>query len=77
MAWTPPGKFVVFLTFLITAFGMFIVLDQSVAFWTGTILPVIHITPSYSSFQSWMIIAAIVIFLSWFLFFLGVKLKGL
>ena len=77
MAWTPPSKFIVFLTFLIMAFGVFIVLDQSAALWTGTILPIIHITSSLSSFQSWMIIAAIVIFLSWFLFFMGVKLKGL
>ena len=77
MAWTPPSKVVVFLTFLIMAFGVFILLDQSVVFWTGTLLPIIHLTPSLSSFQSWMIIAAIVVFLSWFLFFLGIKLKGL
>jgi len=77
MAWTPPSKFTVFLTFLVMAFGVFIVLDQSVALWTGTLLPSIHLTPTLSSFQSWLVIAAIVTFLSWFLFFLGVKLKGL
>jgi hypothetical protein len=76
MAWTPPGKFTVFLTFLLMAFAVFIVLDQSVAFWPGTYLPTFFLT-GYSSFQSWMIIAAVVIFFSWFLFFLGVKLKGM
>lgn len=77
MAWTPPSKGVVILSFLLTAFGIFILLDQSVVLWVGTYLPVIHLTPSVSSFQSWMIIGVIVFFFSWFLFFLGVKLKGM
>ena len=76
MAWTPPGKFTVFVTFVLMAFAVFIVLDQSAALWSGTILPTINIT-GFSSFQTWMLIAGIVIFLSWFLFFLGVKLKGM
>jgi hypothetical protein len=77
MAWTPPSKFIVVLTFLIMAFGVFILLDQSVLIWTGTILPTMYVIPGVSSFQFWMMIAAIVFFLTWFLFFLGVKMKGL
>lgn len=77
MGWTPPSKFTVLLAFVLMAFGVFIVLDQSVVIWSDTLLPVIHITPSLSSFQSWMIITAIVVFFSWFLFFLGVWFKGM
>ncbi|NVM17269.1 MAG: hypothetical protein HWN80_06100 [Candidatus Lokiarchaeota archaeon] len=77
MAWTPPSKFTVFLTFLLMAFGVFIVLDQSTLLWSGTILPSAYVIPGVSSFQFWLMTAAIVIFLSWFLFFLGVKMKGL
>ena len=76
MAWTPPSKFTVFITFLIMAFGIFILLDQSVALWTGTILPSIYLF-GLSSFQSWLVIAMIVFFLSWFIFYLGIILKGL
>lgn len=77
MGWTPPSKFTVFLTFILTAFGIFIILDQSVALWTGTLLPSMYVIPGLSSFQFWLIVAAIVVFLAWFLFFLGVKFKGM
>ncbi len=76
MAWTPPSKFIVTITFLLWGFGLFILLDQFVIFWPGTYLPLIH-PFGWSSFQSWMLIAAIVFFFSWFLFYLGVTLKGL
>lgn len=76
MAWTPPSRVTVSLTFLLMAFGIFILLDQFTIFWTGTLLPIIH-PFNLSSFVSWILIAMIVFFFSWFLFFLSVKLKGL
>ncbi len=76
MAWTPPSRVTVSLTFLLMAFGIFILLDQFTLFWAGTLLPIIH-PFNLSSFVSWMLIAMIVFFFSWFLFFLGVTLKGL
>jgi len=76
MAWTPPSKFIVFLTFLIMAFGVFIFLDQGIIFWNPPLLPAISL-PSLDPSQSWSLIGAIVVFLSWFLFFLGVKFKGI
>ena len=77
MAWTPPSKFTVILAFLLMAFAVFIPLDQGLILWgPPPLLPTIYL-PGFSSFQSWMIIEAIVVFFSWFLFFLGVKLKGL
>jgi len=76
MAWTPPSRVIVSLTFLLMAFGIFILLDQFTIFWTGTLLPIIH-PFNLSSYVSWLLIAMIVFFFSWLLFFLGVILKGL
>jgi uncharacterized membrane protein YvlD (DUF360 family) len=74
MSWTPPSKFIVTLTFLIMAFGIFIFMDQLPTFglWPS-ILPTFQI----SGYNGWIIIALVLYFLTWFLFFLGVKLKGL
>ncbi|NHJ21009.1 MAG: hypothetical protein EAX91_08710 [Candidatus Lokiarchaeota archaeon] len=77
MAWTPPSKFIVFLTFILMAFGVFIILDQSTIFWSGNILPSMNIISGLSSPQFWLLAAVILFFLTWFLFFLAVKLKGL
>ncbi|MFX0018975.1 MAG: hypothetical protein ACFFAK_14795 [Promethearchaeota archaeon] len=76
MAWTPPSKFIVVITFLLWIFGLFILLDMSVIFWNDLILPSIHLF-GLANFQSWLLIAMIVFFFSWILFFLAIKLKGL
>ncbi|MFX0023595.1 MAG: hypothetical protein ACFE9S_14810 [Candidatus Hermodarchaeota archaeon] len=76
MAWTPPSKFIVVITFLLWGFGLFILLDQFLIFWAPPLLPIIH-PFGWASPTSWMLIAMIVFFFSWFLFFLGVTLKGL
>ncbi|MFX0177890.1 MAG: hypothetical protein ACFE85_16870 [Candidatus Hodarchaeota archaeon] len=72
MAWTPPSKFIVFLTFLMMAFGIFILLDLSLGAWTP-LLPAFDLM----GYNGWFIIALVLFFLTWFFFFLGVKLKGL
>lgn len=72
MAWTPPSKFIVVLTFLIMAFGIFIFMDQLFMLWVS-VLPDFLI----SGYNGWIIIALALFFLTWFLFFLGVKLKGI
>ncbi|MFX0031363.1 MAG: hypothetical protein ACFE8E_04255 [Candidatus Hodarchaeota archaeon] len=76
MAWTPPTKAMVFITFLLWVFGLFIMLDQSTLLWAPSILPAFSFF-GFSSPQTWMLIALIVIFLSWFLFFLAIIVKGL
>ena len=76
MSWTPPRKITVFISFLIMAFGIFIILDESVIFWSGPLLPIISLF-GLAPFQLWLLIAAIVIFISWILFYLGVQVKGL
>ncbi len=76
MAWTPPSKFIVVITCLLWLFGLFIILDQGVLFWSDTLLPTFTLF-DFSPFQTWLLIAFIVLFLSWFLFFLAIKFKGL
>ena len=76
MAWTPPSKFIVLITCLLWIFGLFILLDQYTIFWTPSLLPIIYLL-GLSSYQLWMLIAILVFFFSWFLMYLGVKLKGL
>ena len=71
MAWTPPTKFAVILTFLFMVFGLFIFMDLYMGIWDS-------ILPSFDLFgyNAWLLIGLILFFLSWFFFFLGVKLKG-
>lgn len=72
MAWTPPSKIIVVLTFLLMVFGIFILIDMASLIWP-------HFLPSFQigTEPGWLIIALIVLFLSWFLFFLAIILKGL
>jgi len=72
MGWTPPSKFIVLLTFLIMAFGIFILLDLFLSAW-APLLPVFDLL----GYNGWFIIALVLFFLTWFFFFLGVKFKGL
>ncbi|MFX0023596.1 MAG: hypothetical protein ACFE9S_14815 [Candidatus Hermodarchaeota archaeon] len=72
MGWTPPTKFTVILAFLLMVFGIFILLDVIDLLWIG-FLPYFEIAGKHG----WIVISLIVFFLSWFLLFLGVKLKGL
>jgi len=72
MGWTPPSKLIVTLTFLTMAFGIFILMDLLLPLWSS-VLPAFSI----AGYNGWLVIALILFFLTWFLFFLGVKLKGL
>ncbi len=72
MGWTPPSKFIVILTFLTMAFGIFIFMDLLMGLWPS-ILPAFLI----GAYNGWFIIALILFFLTWFLFFMGVKLSGI
>ncbi len=72
MAWTPPTKFVVILTFLFMVFGIFILMDITMNIW-DSFLPTFYLF----EYNGWFIIALLLFFLTWFFFYLGVKLKGL
>jgi hypothetical protein len=70
--WTPPSKMIVVLTFVLMVFGIFILMDVTSMFW-ASLLPGFLI----GTFNGWFIIALILFFLTWFLFFMGVKLSGI
>ncbi|UCD01842.1 MAG: hypothetical protein JSV23_02150 [Promethearchaeota archaeon] len=72
MGWTPPSKFMVILTFVLMAFGIFILFDQEAGLWPSFL-------PGFAlgTLDGWVLISVILFFLTWFLFFLAVKLKGL
>lgn len=72
MGWTPPSKVIVYITALTMVFAIFILLDMHGLIW-DSFLPDITI----ETYNLWLIIALILVFLTWFLFFLGVKLKGI
>ncbi|MBA7688228.1 hypothetical protein ES703_96707 [subsurface metagenome] len=72
MGWTPPTKFVVTLTFLFMVLGIFIFMDIVMDIW-DPFLP----TFDLFGYNGWSVIALILFFLTWFFFYLGVKLKGL
>jgi len=72
--WTPPSKFMVILTFFLMAFGLFILMDLYLGVWTSLLSA---IPLNWAGIDGWLIIALILVFLTWFLFFLAIKLSGL
>jgi len=75
MAWTPPSKLTVIITFLLLAAGLFILVELFFAP-LGGILPALNIG-TFTSGQWWGIIGMTLVFLAWFLLYLGVRMKGL
>lgn len=73
MAWTPPSKFTVILSFLCLAGGLFILVELFFAL--TNILPILALG-TFTSEETWGIIGLALVFLAWFLMFLGVRLKG-
>ena len=74
MAWTPPSKITVILSFLCVAGGLFILVE--VLLGLTAILPVLALG-TFSSQETWGIIGMALVFLAWFLMFLGVRMKGM
>lgn len=75
MGWTPPTKFTVIISFLLLAFGIYILVDI-VFLAPDNILPELTLG-DINAFETWTLIAIMVLFLSWFIFYLGVRLTGL
>lgn len=79
MGWTPPSKFTVLITFLLMAFGLFVLFDIFFLFPGGNEL-LLQLDLSMGDFtnrQVWGAIAMAILALSWILFYLGVRLSGL
>ena len=82
MAWTPPTKFTVIISFLLCVIGIFILYDLGFILPSGNINESILVDTDFkigdlSVYETWMLIAIVVLFLAWFLMFLGVRLTGL
>lgn len=73
MAWTPPTKFTVMFSFLCLAVGLLILIEY---FFSLGILPPLTFG-TFTSDQWWGIFGMALVFLAWFLMFLGVRVKGL
>jgi len=74
MAWTPPTKITVIFSFLLLAGGLYVLTD--LFFVTPGLLPTLALG-TFTHTETWVIIGMGLVFLAWFLMFLGVKLKGL
>ena len=79
MAWTPPSKFTVMISFLLCIFGIFILYDLGFLLTAGDsiLIDTDFKIGDFSVYETWMFIAIVVLFLAWFLMFLGVRLKGI
>jgi len=77
MGWTPPTKITVIIAFLLMAFGVYIIIDLVFLNVDGLLIDTDFTIGDFNLLETWMLIAVIVIFLSWFIFFLGVKLAGM
>ena len=77
MGWTPPTKITVIIAFLLMAFGVYIIIDLVFLNVDGLLIDTDFTIGDFNLSETWMLIAVIVIFLSWFIFFLGVKLAGM
>ncbi|TFF85677.1 MAG: hypothetical protein EU518_00710 [Promethearchaeota archaeon] len=76
MGYSPPKKITVVVSFLLLALGFLLVIS---IFWIDDIWNVLQtITiPGLSSTELWVIIALVLIFLSWLLFFIGINYRGI
>jgi len=76
MGYSPPKKITVVLSFLLLALGFLLVIS---IFWIPEIWNVLQtITiPGLSAIELWVIIALVLIFLSWLLFFIGINYRGI
>ena len=74
MAWTPPTKWTVTFSFLVLAGGLFVLTELLLGY--TSVLPILALG-TFSSNETWGIIGMGLVFLAWFLMFLGVRLKGL
>jgi hypothetical protein len=74
LAWTPPSKFTVILSLLILLGGLFVLIE--VIFGVPGVLPAFNLG-TLSVNETWGLIGLILVFLSWLLMMLGVRVKGM
>ena len=72
MGWTPPTKITVIITCLLMVFGLFLIIDLIFLGPDWVLVDTDIAIGDFTRFETWALIAIIVLFLSWFIFFLGV-----
>lgn len=79
IAYSPPKKITVILSFLLLALGIYIIAEV-----TFEILPDIFLLfdigvaiPDITNSQAWGFVGIVCVVLSWILFFLGINLRGI
>lgn len=72
MAWTPPSKIIVIIFFLFLALGLFLLVEL---FFDLTNILLVLTIGIFTSDQWYGIFGMTLVFLAWFLMYLGVRLK--
>ncbi len=79
MAWTPPTKLTVIVSFICVVLGLILLIELIwgvMGFYS--VLPVLtFLEPNLSSYDVWLVIGLFLMFFAWFLMILGVRVKGL
>ncbi|MHA1192524.1 MAG: hypothetical protein ACTSP9_09530 [Promethearchaeota archaeon] len=78
MAWTPPKKMTVILSFIFVVLGLILLIELT---WRVmnfySILPALaFFEPTLNSDEVWLIIGLFCMFFAWLLMVLGVRIKG-
>lgn len=74
MGWSPPTKVTVIFSLLFLLGGLFILIELFFNFFG--ILPAFSLG-TLSSTETWGVIGMVLVFLAWFLMYLGVQIKGM
>ncbi|MFO7796672.1 MAG: hypothetical protein ACQERB_09760 [Promethearchaeati archaeon] len=76
MGYSPPKKITVVVSFLLLALGFLLVVS---IYWIPEIWSSLQTitVPGLTAEQLWVTIALVLIFLSWLLFFIGIKYRGI
>ena len=79
MAWTPPTKITVIVSFIFVVLGLILLIELIwgvMSFYSS--LPLLTFAePTLSSEEVWYIIGLFCMFFGWFLMILGVRVKGM
>ena len=74
MAWTPITKFIIILSILVLAGGLFVLTE--IFFGLTGVLPALALG-TFNSTETWGMIGMGLMFFAWWLMFLGLKLEDL
>ena len=79
MAWTPPKKITVILSFIFVVLGLILLIEiiWGVMNFYSFLPAITFFAPTFSSAEVYLIIGLFLMFFAWLLMVLGVRIKGL